>query len=306
MNKKVNRLVLACFLISAFFMQACTKIETTQVSVAQTSADTSLASRETTSTKAASNETVPSESTTTTASSSITSAQTSQSTAETTQKSKAETSAASTTTQTTVDLSLPENREIDHEWALFLVNQNNPLSQDYSIETKTVYESYMKFKMDSRIADYMIQMISDAKKDGISLIICSAYRSYEKQKAIFDNDVKSYQAQGYSYEDAYAMTAKNVAIPGQSEHATGLAADVLSDECPSLSEKFENTKAFAWLSENAYKYGFILRYPKNKTDITGINYEPWHYRFVGLYHAKKIKDSGLCLEEYIEQQKAGQ
>ncbi|HOV42131.1 MAG TPA: D-alanyl-D-alanine carboxypeptidase family protein, partial [Oscillospiraceae bacterium] len=220
MNKKVNRLVLACFLISAFFMQACTKIETTQVSVAQTSADTSLASRETTNTKATSNETVPSESTT--ASSSITSAQTSQSTAETTQKSKAETSAASTTTQTTVDLSLPENREIDHEWALFLVNQNNPLSQDYSIETKTVYESYMKFKMDSRIADYMIQMISDAKKDGISLIICSAYRSYEKQKAIFDNDVKSYQAQGYSYEDAYAMTAKNVAIPGQSEHATGL------------------------------------------------------------------------------------
>lgn len=304
MNKKVKRLVLACFLISAFFMQACTKIETTQVSIAETSADTSPASRETTSTKAASNETVPSESTT--ASSSITSAQTSQSTAETTQKSKAETSAASTTTQTTVDLSLPENGEIDHEWTLFLVNQNNPLPQDYSIETKTVYESYMKFKMDRRIADYMIQMISDAKKDGISLIICSAYRSYEKQKAIFDSDVKSYQAQGYSYEDAYAMTAKNVAIPGQSEHATGLAADVLSDECPSLSEKFENTKAFAWLSENAYKYGFILRYPKNKTDITGINYEPWHYRFVGLYHAKKIKDSGLCLEEYIEQQKAGQ
>lgn len=189
MSKKINRLFLACFIISACFMHACKKIETTEISDTETSTYTSFSLTETTSTKTSSSETALSESTT--ASTALTSPQISSSTQKQTSKSSVETSDTSGTTQATVDLSLPENGEIDHEWALFLVNQNNPLPQDYSIETKTVYESYMKFKMDSRIADYMIQMISDAKKDGISLIICSAYRSYEKQKSIFDSDVKS-------------------------------------------------------------------------------------------------------------------
>ncbi|MEG0614864.1 MAG: M15 family metallopeptidase [Oscillospiraceae bacterium] len=190
--------------------------------------------------------------------------------------------------------------EIDNDWAFFLVNQSHLLDENYSIDTTTVYESYMKFKMDSRMADYMLKMLADAKKDGINLTICSAYRSLEKQKSLFNNDVEKYKNQGYSKEEAYAMTAKNVAIPGQSEHQTGLAADILSDEFSSLSEKFDTSKAFKWLDENAYKYGFILRYPKDKTEITGISYEPWHYRFVGLYHAKEIKNSGKCLEEYFQ------
>ena len=118
---------------------------------------------------------------------------------------------------------------------------------------------------------------------------------------MLENDIKAYEAKGLSYEEAYKKASAGVAIPGQSEHNAGICADILDKDNFSLTEGFEDTKEFKWLSENAQNYGFILRYPKNKESITGIEYEPWHYRFVGLYHAKKIKESGLSLEEYFKQ-----
>lgn len=191
----------------------------------------------------------------------------------------------------------PAGGEIDNAWALFLVNQSHPLPQDFKVETKAVSGTYV---MDKRAADYMISMLADAKKAGVKLQVISTYRSVDYQRKLFDKDVATYEGKGMSHEEAVAQTALSVAVPGQSEHNAGLAADILSDEWSSLNEGFEKTKAFQWLSDNAQEYGFILRYPKGKTDLTGITYEPWHYRFVGLYHAQKLKDSGLCLEEYMD------
>lgn len=209
---------------------------------------------------------------------------------------------ASTNTNTAKIPSGNSNSEADNEWALFLVNHDNALPEDYKFETAVVYtgSNGKEFLMDSRAAQYMLQMIEDAQAYGAPIGITSAYRSVEYQKQNFDNNVKQLENQGMTHEEAYNETAKNIAIPGKSEHNTGLAADILSGEHWSLDEGFENTRAFKWLSENAHKYGFILRYPKDKTAITKINYEPWHYRFVGIYHATKIWESGLSLEEYME------
>lgn len=193
--------------------------------------------------------------------------------------------------------------EIDNEWAMFLVNNQNPLPEDYDskIETTLIYSSWRDYYLDSRAADYMIKMIAAAKADGINLDVVSAYRSQEYQQQNFDNSLNDRMNNGMTYDEAYVDTAASVAFPGKSEHNAGVAADIMSDEYTSMDDDgFENTKAFAWLSEHAAEYGFILRYPKGKTDITGIIYEPWHYRFVGVYYATEIKNSGLCLEEYFE------
>lgn len=190
-----------------------------------------------------------------------------------------------------------ESMAIDNEWALFLINQKNTLPENYSITTEKVYAQYV---MDSRCALYMKNMIADAKKNGVNLSVISSYRTIEYQKNLLDKEVQAFKNQGLSDDEAYVKATEGVAVPGQSEHNAGLAADILEEGNYTLSEGFEKTPEFKWLSEHANEYGFILRYPKGKQDVTGIYYEPWHYRFVGIYHATKIKESGLCLEEYIE------
>lgn len=193
---------------------------------------------------------------------------------------------------------------IDNEWAMFLVNNNNPLPANYDdvIETTLVFTSYKDYYLDSRVAPYMIKMLEDSKKDGVDLQIVSAYRSCSYQQQNFDNSLNDRIQKGMTYEEAYQETAANVALPGKSEHNAGVAADIMTSSYSNMDDDgFKNTPEYKWLDENAYKYGFILRYPENKTDKTGIIYEPWHYRFVGEYYAKEIKDSGLCLEEYFEQ-----
>lgn len=190
-----------------------------------------------------------------------------------------------------------ESMAIDNEWALFLINQKNTLPENYSITTEKVYAQYV---MDSRCALYMKNMIADAKKNGVNLSVISSYRTIEYQKNLLDKEVQAFKNQGLSDDEAYVKATEGVAVPGQSEHNAGLAADILEEGNYTLSEGFEKTPEFKWLSEHANEYGFILRYPKGKQDVTGIYYEPWHYRFVGIYHATKIKESGLCLEEYME------
>ena len=128
----------------------------------------------------------------------------------------------------------------------------------------------------------------------------SSYRTYSYQNTLYNNRVQRFINQGYNEADAKATAATIVAVPGSSEHHMGLAVDINEVE-----EKFENTNAFKWLQENAADYGFIMRYPKDKQNITKIIYEPWHYRYVGVEHAKNMNQLDMCLEEYIEYIKNG-
>ena len=180
-----------------------------------------------------------------------------------------------------------EQKEVNlqsNEWNLLLVNSSYPLAADYSPELTAV--DYEDHKVDSRIVESVNKMLQDAKTAGMNLKIISAYRSYDDQKNVFNDTMQSWLSQGYSYLDSYDETKKSVAVPGTSEHATGLALDITEQQ---------------WLMKNCQNYGFILRYPKDKTDITQYIYEPWHYRYVGEEAAKAIMEKGITLEEYLAQ-----
>lgn len=185
------------------------------------------------------------------------------------------------------------------EYYLLLANPDNPLPEDWTVETQTVQGD---FEMDSRVAQAAKDMIEAAANDGVELMVCSAYRSIEKQTTLFDNMKQDYLNQGMSEEEAYNKTAEAIAIPGTSEHQTGLAADIVTPSHQTLDPEFADTDAGKWLNEHAHEYGFILRYPEDKQDITKIMYESWHFRFVGKTHAKLMKESGMCLEEYLAQE----
>ncbi|MBR4727898.1 MAG: M15 family metallopeptidase [Clostridia bacterium] len=149
--------------------------------------------------------------------------------------------------------------------------------------------------MDYRAAPHYNEMFEAAAKEGIYLYAISGYRSVTRQRNNFERKIQYYRDQGYSKVEATQMAARIILPPGTSEHNAGLAVDILS-----LEQSFENTKEFRWLDAHAHEYGFIMRYPKNKEDVTEIIYEPWHYRYVGVETAKKIKASGLCYEEYLK------
>ena len=185
-------------------------------------------------------------------------------------------------------------------WNLVLVNTKSPLPEGYKIETEAIASAYARDKgmsYDKRAVEYLNQMCAAADKDGITLLAISSYRPHERQQVLFDRELSEVKAEnpGISEEEAKKKAATEVAYPGTSEHELGLAVDLNSVE-----QTFEHTKQFAWLSQHANEYGFVLRYPKDKEEITGIIYEPWHYRYVGVEHAKKMTSLGMCLEEYVE------
>lgn len=182
------------------------------------------------------------------------------------------------------------------DWKYVLVNPWHKIEEDADIETTVVENQY---EMDSRVADAAKKMLSDCRDAGYSPRICSAFRTYSKQVQLFNNDVRKYERQGMSEADAKSKTAESVAIPGTSEHQLGLAMDVVWTGYQQLDDKQADNETQQWLMNNCYKYGFILRYPKDKSDITGIVYEPWHYRYVGKRAAKEIHDEGICLEEWL-------
>jgi D-alanyl-D-alanine carboxypeptidase len=197
----------------------------------------------------------------------------------------------------------------DNSEYLTLVNHQNPMSSSY-IPTDLVQltcptnpvnpdPSYYKLRLTAEKAlSAMMQAMKNSNIDGIQ--VSSSYRSYERQVYLLENYIKSeMKTNGLSYEDAKKEVLKTLAIPGHSEHQTGLAVDFVQGT-KSLTVNFEKTSSFAWLSKNAHKFGFILRYPSDKTDVTGYDYEPWHYRFVGRTVASRIYEAKLCYEEYIE------
>lgn len=188
---------------------------------------------------------------------------------------------------------LEQQRE---EWNLLLVNTWNPIARDYSVELIELNNGH---SIDERVYPDLQDMMDDARAEGLYPILCSSYRTNQKQRDLFKKQVDKYLAQGLTEEEAEAEAAKWVAVPGTSEHQTGLAVDIVALDYQLLDEGQEDTPEQKWLMENSYKYGFILRYPTDKSDVTGIHYEPWHYRYVGKEAAKEIFEQGICLEEYL-------
>lgn len=202
--------------------------------------------------------------------------------------------------QTAEPTATPKPYPVDMEdWRMILVNAQNPVPEGYTVETQ-VADSYTGKELQTEAAQQYAAMKEAAQAEGIQLMLCSAYRSVEYQTGLFETEKAQWLAQGMTEEEAYAKAATVVAIPGYSEHNTGLAADIVTPEYQDLSEGFEDTPAFAWLNQHAAEYGFILRYPEGMQDVTGIIYEPWHYRYVGVENAKYIVESGLCLEQFTD------
>lgn len=197
---------------------------------------------------------------------------------------------------TTEPETTPEPEVTETPWYLTLVNPWYPLPENYEFELTTVTG---KYKIDSRCADALKQFLADCKAAGHTPYICSAYRTWDDQVYLFDKKVKSFTSKGYSEAEAKVLAAKETAVPGTSEHQLGLAVDILCQSRPWLDEGQAKTATQQWLMANCHKYGFILRYPKGTTDKTGIIYEPWHYRYVGVEIATEIMSKGITFEEYL-------
>ena len=176
---------------------------------------------------------------------------------------------------------------------LIMVNTWNPLPDDFVPDLVKWSDGAM---IGRECSDILKEMLDDCRAAGCNPIFKGTYRDIGAQKNLFNKILKEYQDKGYG--DAYARTLKRCAIPGTSEHHLGLAFDITDSR---YDQKYTGEKnAVEWLSNNCWEYGFILRYPEGKTDITGIMGEPWHFRYVGVELAMELKDSGLCLEEYLD------
>ena len=193
----------------------------------------------------------------------------------------------------------------EQTWATMLVNQWSYMPEGYVPEVRAVnYEgvSPANNKFDVRAVEALEQMLADARSAGYNMYLVSAYRSHEYQINLFNRKVNEYKAAGYDDATAYSQASQWVAIPGTSEHCIGLAADIVSSTWynynSDLTHDFEDTEHFDWLYSHCAEYGFILRYPKGKESVTGITYEPWHYRYVGVDAAKYIMENNITLEEF--------
>lgn len=177
-------------------------------------------------------------------------------------------------------------------WNLILVNKENPIPDDYEMELTELSNGQM---VDSRIYPELQAMFDEARGNGLQLFVREGYRTAKEQQRILEEKIESYENEGHSREEAERIAKEWVAVPGTSEHELGLSVDINADI--SVSSRDD---VYTWLAENAYRYGFIKRYPSDKTELTEISNEPWHYRYVGKKAAKEMKEQGLCLEEYME------
>lgn len=180
----------------------------------------------------------------------------------------------------------------DNGWNLILVNRDSYIPDDYQVELTELSNGK---KVDSRIYPELQEMFNDARAQGYGLFVREGYRTQEEQQQLMDEKIEAYENEGKSKSEAKKLAEQWVAIPGTSEHQLGIAVDINADTTKSSSDDVYN-----WLAENAHTYGFIKRYPSNKTDITGVINEPWHYRYVGKEAASKIYSQEICLEEYID------
>ncbi len=183
------------------------------------------------------------------------------------------------------------------DWQILLVNRWTPLPDGYTFEqTKLKYGH----SVDSRAYPDLQEMMDDCRAAGLDPVICSSYRTQAKQQELYENKIQRLMEEGDSYENAVAEAGTVVAVPGTSEHQTGLALDIVDASYQILDQGQEDTLVQQWLIEHSWEYGFVLRYPNAKSEITGIIYEPWHYRYVGREAAREMTELGLCLEEYVD------
>ncbi len=190
------------------------------------------------------------------------------------------------------------------DWRLILVNKQHPIPEDYTFALATIKGSK---QCDERIIDDLLAMMQAAREEGFNLLIKSPYRSDARQEWLFEKKINLYMGRGLSYMDAYKLSSQIVMVPDSSEHQIGLALDIVSDyydnltKGESLTEGFGDTEAGIWLREHCAEYGFILRYPEGKEYITSVEYEPWHFRYVGVEAATVIMDREITLEEFVEE-----
>lgn len=186
------------------------------------------------------------------------------------------------------------------DWRLVLINKQNSIPDGYEVNLGVINTIKGSMYCDERIIDDTLDMFRAAKEEGIVLEVCSPYRDFEYQKMLFNRKIKRYMNKGMSYMEAYQLSNQVVTAPGASEHQLGLALDIVTTNYVTLDEGFAETEAGKWLAANSYKYGFILRYPLGKEYITGIDYEPWHFRYVGVEAATVIAEKEITLEEFWE------
>lgn len=184
------------------------------------------------------------------------------------------------------------------DWKLVLINKQHPVPDDYSFKLGDIKTIKGNMQCDERIIEELLEMMQAAKEDGVNLAICSPYRDLNRQKYLFNRKIEIYMSKGMSYMEAYCISSQAVTVPGASEHQIGLAIDIVSDDYITLDEGFADTQAGKWLAEHSYEYGFTLRYPKGKEYITSIEYEPWHFRYVGKEAATVMAKENLTLEEF--------
>lgn len=190
----------------------------------------------------------------------------------------------------------PELPEVDLDsWELRLVRADSPLPEDFVPDLAEIERGEM---FDSRAVMHLQRLIADAREAGYTVYVCSGYRAYETQSWIWWNHVDGYMAAGMTQEEAEAVTKLAVNYPGGSEHQLGLAADILEDENQDMEPYIGGSGLMLWLEQHCADYGFIIRYPDGKTDITGVEYEPWHLRYVGSC-ARYIMENELCFEEFL-------
>ena len=183
---------------------------------------------------------------------------------------------------------------------LIIVNQQHPIQKELKFERFLIG----KETINTSIINSLSRLFSEAEKNGFRFTLVSGYRSIAYQKNLFDQSVQRHRDAGYSLEQAQTMTLSYSQMPGSSEHHTGLAVDIIDtaflNDRQDLYDDVDQLISQQWLINHAVDYGFILRYPKTKVNWTGINYEPWHFRFVGQENAIYMTKNGLSLEEYIE------
>ena len=183
---------------------------------------------------------------------------------------------------------------------MILVNHTNKMPENYTFETAECGSKTAVNKTLQTVAcNAFLELQKAAAAENVTVWMQSGYRSVDYQKNLYDQKTQYFRNKGLSEAEAKKQAANIVNPPGYSEHNCGLAADLNSPEHTDLTEGFENTEAFRWLSAHAVEYGFILRYPKNAEAVTEITYEPWHWRYVGPENAALISQSGLCFEDAI-------
>lgn len=195
----------------------------------------------------------------------------------------------------TADMEAEEPSQLP--WYLLLVNELHPLAKDFEVKLSKVSGGRL---VDERIAEPLEEMFAAMRNEGMQPMVCSGYRSLRKQEALFEEGMAKNLAKGLSHEAAYYKTKTRQAVPGASEHHTGLAVDIVGKSHQSLNAAQANTKEAKWLEAHCAEYGFILRYPKDCMELTGREYESWHFRYVGKEAASDIMKNGITLEEYID------